>query len=68
MRLVKITDTLWVNPERVISVEERTIDKGQGPYTFTELTLETTARWRLDISLEAVVSAVDHLAEVGELR
>lgn len=64
MRLVKITDKLYVNPERVISVEERTINNGT-PHTFTELTLETQTRWKLDIGVEEVVTALDEWAARG---
>lgn len=63
MGLVKITDTLYVNPERVVAVELRTVDNGRGSHTFTELTMETMARWKLDLPLSDVVSAVDRIAE-----
>lgn len=60
MRLVKVTDVLYVNPERVISVEERTITTPNGETrTFVELTLETMIRWTLDMPLELVAHRVD---------
>jgi len=58
MRLVRVTDTLYVNPERVISVEQRTIDNGRGEHTFVELTLETQTRWKLEQGLHEVLQAL----------
>lgn len=60
MKLVKITDNLYVNPEKVISVEWREVDQGgnRGILQFTELTLETMIRWKLDVSLDHVVTAL----------
>lgn len=59
MRLAPITEHLWVNPERVVSVEERTIDNGRGIHTFVELTMESSARWKLDMPLAQVVARVN---------
>lgn len=65
MRLVKVTDNLYVNPERVIAVEARSVDQGIGSdgerqvMIFTELTLETQTRWRLDMPLDQVVHRLD---------
>jgi len=59
MRLVKITDTLYVNPERVVSVEERTVTRSDGEHTYVELALETMIRWTLDLPLATVVERVD---------
>jgi len=59
MHLVQITDKLWINPTRVLSVEERTIDNGRGTHTFVEVTMETCIRWKLDdIPLTDVVEAL----------
>jgi hypothetical protein len=67
MRLVKITEDLYVNPERVVSVERRTTTRSSGEeYTYVELALETMIRWTLDIPLSDVVLALD--PHRGELR
>lgn len=58
MRLVKVNEKLWVNAERVIAVEERTIDNYRGPKTFVELTLDSVGRWQLDMPLTTVLTAL----------
>ena len=58
MRLVRITETLYVNPERVLSVERRTVEKSDGTIEFTELTMDNTVRWKLDVDLDQVVNAL----------
>jgi hypothetical protein len=67
MRLVKVTDTLYVSPERVIAVEERTVTTPNGESrTFVELTMETMIRWMLDMPLAEVVLAVDRTHPYSE--
>jgi predicted metal-dependent phosphotriesterase family hydrolase len=59
VRLVKINDRLWVNADRVIAVEERTIDNySKGWKTFVELTLDSVGRWQLDMPLTTVITAL----------
>lgn len=71
MRLVKVTEDLYVNPEHVLSVEQRTVTRSDGQeQTYVELSMETMIRWTLQMDLITVVERIDgmHRYHDQELR